>query len=69
MQFTGGSGGFGLDPKVTGIRIMEPVTTGKYTYPQGYLTYMNSLGQTVNPGTGQTILRSDPLAHWPWSSG
>lgn len=38
-----------IDPRVTGIRIMDPVTTGKYQYPNGYAVYMNEAGQTVNP--------------------
>lgn len=67
FQFTGGSGGHGLDPRVTGIRIMDPVTTGKYPYPHGYVSYVNRSGQTVNPWTGRTVPRSDPWAHWPWS--
>jgi hypothetical protein len=66
FQFTGGSGGHGLDPRVTDVRIMDPVTTGKYTYPDGYVSYGNG-GQTVNPWTGRTISNADPWAHWPWS--
>ena len=42
---------------------MDPVTTGKYQYPNGYAVYMNEGGQTVNPLTGQTISNSDPYAH------
>jgi hypothetical protein len=52
-----------IDPRVTGIRIMDPVTSGKYQYPNGYAVYMNYRGQTVNPLTGQTISNSDPYAH------
>ncbi len=66
FQFTGGSGGNGLDPRVTDVRIMDPVTTGKYPYPEGYVSYGNG-GQTVNPWTGQTVSNADPWAHWPWS--
>jgi hypothetical protein len=44
---------------------MDPVTAGKYQYPQGYAVYMNEAGQTVNPLTGQTISPSDPFAHLP----
>jgi len=54
-----------LDPRVVSVRIMDPVTTGKYQYPQGYAVYMNEAGQTVNPLTGQTIGPSDPFAHLP----
>jgi hypothetical protein len=41
---------------------MDPVTTGKYEYPHGYVAYMNEAGQTVNPLTGRTVLPSDPFA-------
>lgn len=54
-----------IDPRVTSVRIMDPVTTGKYQYPNGYAVYMNESGQTVNPLTGQTIGNSDPYAHIP----
>jgi hypothetical protein len=43
---------------------MDPVTSGKYLYPNGYVSYENGLGQTVNPFTGQTIAPSDPFWHW-----
>lgn len=52
-----------LDPRVASIRVMDPVTTGKYQYPNGYVTYMNSGGQAVNPLTGRTLQPSDPLWH------
>jgi RHS repeat-associated protein len=52
-----------LDPRVKSIRVMDPLTTGKYQYPNGYVAYMNEQGQTVNPLTGQTVQPSDPLAH------
>ncbi|MDR1386710.1 MAG: DUF6531 domain-containing protein [Propionibacteriaceae bacterium] len=55
----------GLDPRVSYIRIMEPTTTGKYPYPTGRATYMNEIGQTVNPLTGRTIPPTDPFAHIP----
>jgi uncharacterized lipoprotein YddW (UPF0748 family) len=42
---------------------MDPTTTGRYPYPNGYAVYMNSLTQTINPLTGQTIADADPLAH------
>ena len=67
FQFTGGSGGNGLNSRVAGVRIMDPVTSGKYTYPNGYVSYFNEAGQTVNPYTGQTISPSDPFWHWAWS--
>lgn len=52
-----------LDPRVASIRVMDPVTTGKYHYPNGYVTYMNSGGQAVHPLTGRTLQPSDPLWH------
>ena len=54
-----------LDPRVASIRVMDPVTTGKYHYRNGYVTYMNSGGQAVNPLTGRTLQPSDPLWHIP----
>ncbi len=53
----------GLDAKVTSIRVMDPVSTGKYQYPNGYVVYMNNSGQTVNPLTGRTVSNADPYAH------
>lgn len=46
---------------------MDPVTSGKYQYPNGYVSYMNSGGQVVNPLTGRTLQPSDPLWHIPLS--
>jgi hypothetical protein len=66
VQFVGGNGGRGLDQRVTGVRIMDPVVSGKYTYPEGYVTYENAAGQVVNPWSGKTVSNSDPWAHWPW---
>lgn len=66
FQFAGGSGGAPLDSRVAGVRVMDPVTSGKYLYPNGYVSYFNEAGQTVNPFTGQTIARSDPFWHWEW---
>jgi hypothetical protein len=52
-----------IDPRVASIRVMDPVTKGKYPKPNGYVTYMNSDGQAVNPLTGRTLQASDPLWH------
>ena len=68
FQFFDGSGGSPLDSRVAGIRVMDPVTSGKYLYPHGYVSYFNELGQTVSPFTGRPIARSDPLWHWAWRS-
>jgi hypothetical protein len=63
-RFTGGSGWHGLDPRTTDVRIMDPVTSGKYQYPDGYVSYSNGSGQAVNPYTGQTIGKADAWWHW-----
>ncbi|MFD4524187.1 polymorphic toxin-type HINT domain-containing protein [Streptomyces sp. NPDC058470] len=55
----------GLDPRVAQVRVMDPVTTGKYQYPNGYVVYMNKAGQSVNPLTGQTVSKADPYNHIP----
>ena len=34
---------------------MDPVTSGKYTYPKGYAVYMNAKDQRVNPLTERMI--------------
>ncbi|MHB1592851.1 MAG: hypothetical protein ACYCO9_13985 [Streptosporangiaceae bacterium] len=53
---------------MAGVRVMEPGYSGKYFYPNGYVSYFNEAGQTINPFTGQTIARSDPFWHWEWGS-
>lgn len=67
FQFTGGSGGAGLSPRVSNVRIMEPTTPRGPSpgYPSGYVNYSNSLGQSVNPYTGRTIPPNDPMWHLP----
>ncbi|NJL26605.1 MAG: hypothetical protein HC897_01370 [Thermoanaerobaculia bacterium] len=58
VQYVGGSGGAGLDSRVTGVRIMEGNSN------QGSrAVYMNRTGQTVNPATGRTVPNADPAAH------
>lgn len=55
-----------LNSRVTGIRVMDPVTSGQYQYPNGYVSYLNKSGQVVNPLTGETLVeKSDPLWHIP----
>jgi hypothetical protein len=72
FQFQGGSGGHGLDPRTSGLRVMDPKTEGKFQYPDGYMKYNNNPpqgpAQTINPYTGKTLARSDPSAHIPWRS-
>ncbi len=59
MQFTGGSGGYGPDPRVTGVRFVDTNAN------QGArAVYMNQAGQTVNPFTDRTVPYSDPTAHF-----
>lgn len=67
FAFTGGSGGPGLDPRVTDVRIMDPTPPKGASpgYPSGYATYQNATGQGVNPSTGQTIPNKDPMRHIP----
>ena len=67
FQYTGGSGGQGLDPQVSEVRIMEPTLPRGPSpgYPGGYASYGNVHGQTVNPYTGRTISPSDPAWHIP----
>jgi hypothetical protein len=51
-----------LSDRFTGIRVMEPTTTGKYPYPNGRAMYINEQGETVNPLTGETLKPSNPFA-------
>ncbi|ABY36843.1 hypothetical protein Caur_3660 [Chloroflexus aurantiacus J-10-fl] len=58
FQYIGGSGGKGLDQRVSAVRIMDA------NQRQGRrVVYMNERDQRVNPYTGRTISKSDPLAH------
>jgi len=47
------------------MRVMGPVTKGRYQYPNGYVTFENASGQPINPTTHRTIDNSDFLAHIP----
>lgn len=67
IQYLGGSGGNGLNSRVTGIRVMDSTAT-KFPYPNGYVTYMNVGNQAVDPYTGRTLRPSDPLWHLQWGS-
>lgn len=55
----------GLDPRVTQVRLMDPVLKGIHQYPNGYVVYMNKADQSVNPLTGQTLSKADPYNHLP----
>jgi RHS repeat-associated protein len=61
FRYTDGSGGHGLDLRTTDVRIMDPTSR----YPNGYGSYSNSAGQTVNPYSGRTIAPSNPWWHIP----
>jgi RHS repeat-associated protein len=61
VAFTGGSGG--ANGQVSTMRIMDPVTSGKYQYPDGYIKYENANGQGVDPYSGKT--GSKPDTHFP----
>ena len=65
FRYTGGSGGNGLNPRVSDVRIMNPTSK----YPNGYISYSNASNQAVNPFTGQTVPRSSPWWHIPLSGG
>jgi hypothetical protein len=53
-------------PRVTGVRIMDPTTdpAAKYQYPNRYVSYENSLEQTVDPYSSKTISKTSPWWHW-----
>jgi RHS repeat-associated protein len=60
FEFTGGSGGKGMDPRVDGVRIMDANAN------QGpRVNYMNESRQTVDPASGRTISNDDPRGHIP----
>ena len=59
MQFIGGSGGPGLDPRVTGVRFMDPNAT-----QAARAIYMNDVGQSVNPLNGRVVPKGDSSAHF-----
>jgi RHS repeat-associated protein len=67
--YTGGSGGYGMDPRVTDVRVMDPTPARGSSpgYPNGDVTYQNQNGQGVNPQTGRTVSNSDPSRHIPLS--
>jgi hypothetical protein len=63
MMFTEGAGGFGMDRRVTGVRIMD--ARGN----QGRrVNYMNENLQTVDPFTGRTIPNAGTAGHIPFRS-
>src|SRR5438128_10396834 len=67
FRYVGGSGGHGLDSRVSEMRIMDPVPPRGQSagYTGGYVTYSNAVGQSVNPYTGRTVAQADPIRHIP----
>ena len=67
FRYVGGSGGHGLDARVSEVRIMDPVQSRGQSpgYTGGYVTYSNAVGQSVNPYTGRTGAQTDPSRHIP----
>ncbi len=70
VGYTGGSGGNGLAPSVSNVRIMDPTLPKGPSpgYPNGYVNYSNGAAptpQSVNPVTGQTVGRYNPWWHIP----
>jgi hypothetical protein len=65
--YKGGSGGAGLNSRACNVRVMDSTTAGGPSpgYPNGYVNYSNSSGQSVNPFTGQTVEPSSPWWHMP----
>jgi hypothetical protein len=63
----GTGGGNGLNSNVTSVRIMDPSTR----YPNGYVSYYKVLPnggyQTLDPRTGASLSRGNPLWHIPLS--
>ncbi len=54
-----------ISDRVAAIRIMDPVHDRKYDYPNGYATYMNKHDQAIDPLSGESLARTDPLWHIP----
>ncbi len=63
-----GKGWVFREPGTTGnantIRVMEPVTSGKYQYPNGYVRVYDRFGQVLD-GSGNPGLNKSPDTHFP----
>ncbi|MGW0425851.1 polymorphic toxin-type HINT domain-containing protein [Streptomyces sp. NPDC002990] len=54
----------GFHKSVRYVRVMDPVTSGPHPYPNGYINYLNELGQVVHPFTGAAnMAKADPYWH------
>lgn len=60
VEYQGGSGGKGMNDRVTGVRIMD---ANENQGPR--VSYNNASGQKVDPVTGKTVSNSHPKAHMP----
>ena len=63
MEFPIDPSGSVLSSRVASIRVMMPSSNWKYPMPNGYVSYQNAAGQTIDPLSGQTVSNSDPWAH------
>jgi hypothetical protein len=53
-----------IHPNVTSIRVMDPLTSGRYPSPNGRVAYMNVSGETITPLSGiRTKGNTDPMSH------
>ena len=67
FEFTGGSGGYGMSPQTSNVRIMDPTLPKGPSpgYPNGYVNYSNGSGQSINQFTGRKVSKGDPSWHQP----
>ena len=67
VQYTGGSGGPGLSPKVSGLRIMEPTPPKGPSpgYPSGSGSYFNATDKPSIRSLGERLLLRTPCGTFP----
>lgn len=58
FEYTGGSGGKGMESRVDGVRIMDA-----NQHQGARAVYMNQGKQTVDPASGRTVTNDNPRAH------
>ena len=63
MVYQGGSGGPGMSPNTTGVRIMD--ANANQGARVNYMNNATPTAQTVNPATGRVISNKDPAGHIP----